>query len=172
MATFEKDDLEAALNQLIELLVERKIPATIRLVGGAALSLAYFDRSATVDVDAVLHPAEPIKQAAAAIAARNGWPDDWLNDRAVAFLSHYDTADDWRILRELDGVTVFVASAELLLAMKLLAARGPRDYTDLDELLVICGVSTLAEAETIFERYYPDEILKPRAMRYLEARYP
>ncbi len=172
MATFERADLEDALTQLVDLLSERGVAAKIRLVGGAALSLAYFDRAATADVDAVLHPAELVKEAAAEIAARNGWPVDWLNDRALAYMSNYDTEGDWRVLMSRGGVTVWVASAEMLLAMKLWAARGRRDHDDLDDLLSHRGVTSKDEAVAVFERYYPEEALNARAMRYLEARFP
>jgi hypothetical protein len=41
------------------------------------------------------------------------------------FASHYDDDKDWEIHITREEVTVSVATCELLLAMKLLAARGP-----------------------------------------------
>lgn len=42
-------------------------------MGGAALALNYFDRRATVDIDAGLHPEAEIEAAAAIVAREVGW---------------------------------------------------------------------------------------------------
>ena len=84
-------------------------------------------------MDAFLSPADDVKAMAAAIARERGWPDEWLNDKVLMYKSHYDTEDDWKVLLVDGNVTVRVASAELLLAMKLLAGRGQRDGNDIDQ---------------------------------------
>jgi len=55
-----------------------------------------------------------------------------------------------------------------MLAMKLRAARGRRDETDIEALLDRCGIRSLAAAEELFERYYPDVELKELAVAVIE----
>lgn len=166
----DHDTLLDALRDLVRRLRERQISAGIRLVGAAAIALAYdHDRPETRDVDAYLAPAEPILEVAAAIAEERGWKADWLNTKVVMFQSHYDGPADWNVVIDEDDVTVSVASAELLLAMKLLASRGIRDAEDIAVLLGASGVTTLEEAKDIFDRYYPDDEIKPQGVRVVEA---
>ena len=72
------------------------------------------------------------------------------------------------ILIERGGVTVWVAGPQHMLAMKLRAARGRRDETDIEALLDRCGIRSLAAAEELFERYYPDVELKELAVAVIE----
>lgn len=68
-----------------------------------------------------------------------------------------------------------LAPADLLLAMKLNAARGRRDARDIEVLLGICEIGSLGEAEAVFERYYPGDCLKERAVaavrRYVDDKH-
>jgi hypothetical protein len=50
----DRDDLIRGINQVIEKLRAAGQPAGIRIVGGAALALRYFDRRTTTDIDAQL----------------------------------------------------------------------------------------------------------------------
>ena len=139
------------------------------MVGGAALAIEYFDRPATRDVDCLLSPAEEIKAIAAEVARDRGWPEDWLNDKVIMYQSHHDTDSDWKTLLDEGGVTVLVASAQLLLAMKLHAGRGRRDGSDIEKLLATCHVKRLQDVEEIFDRYYPQDVIKPTARNRVEA---
>lgn len=166
-------DRDALLNALIDLvrrLRERHVPAGIRLVGGAAIALAYdHQRPETRDVDAYLYPSDDILKVAAEIAVERGWKDDWLNSKALAFQSHHDRDLDWQVIFEEGDVSVKVASPELLLAMKLLASRGSRDAPDTGTLLTACRITSLADAQAIFDRYYPDEEIKPSGIAVVKA---
>ncbi len=66
-----------------------------------------------------------------------------------------------------------MAPADLLLAMKLHAARGARDSSDFRVLLEATGTTSAGDAEALYERYHPGEDLKPRAravvVRYFSA---
>lgn len=66
---------------------------------------------------------------------------------------------------------VTVAPVDLLLAMKLNAARGRRDSTDIDFLCTACGVNSVAAAEEIFDRYFPADVMATRAQAQLVARF-
>lgn len=52
----EREDLIDGLQEVVAELRARGEHAGIRIVGGAALSLHYFDRASTVDIDAAIHP--------------------------------------------------------------------------------------------------------------------
>ncbi len=166
--TLQRDDLIRGLQQLVAKLRERGEPAGIRIVGGAALSLRYFDRRTTDDVDAKLHPASATIAAAGEIALANSWPDDWLNTKADHFIP---IARDvgWEALYDDHDISIWVASAPALLAMKLRASRPGRDDDDVANLLAICHVRDQDAASKLYEEYYPGEILPEKAVRMLDA---
>lgn len=172
MVTLDRDDILAALDELVEVLAAAGTRTHIRIVGGAAIAVRFTRDATTTDVDALYGSAPEVEAAAKHIARRRGWPDDWLNDRVKAFASHFDGPDDWVSFDVRDGVEVRIADAPLLLAMKLRAARGRRDAADIDLLLDACEIATVEEAVAVFERYYPEELLPTRAQAQLTARFP
>ncbi len=94
-----------------------------------------------------------------------------LNNAVKMWASHFDTDGDWETHFAREQVTIRVARAPLLLAMKLLAGRGQRDAWDIDLLLDACAVTSLDDAVALFERYYPTETMAPRALRQLRERF-
>ena len=166
--TLSADDIRGALEDLATRLKDAGVSAGIRIVGGAALAIGYYDRPATRDVDALLYPPDEVKAHAREVGRLRGWPDDWLNDKVKMYMSNYEQATDWKVVADADGVTISVASAEQLLAMKLRSGRGRRDGEDIEVLLEICEVRSVAHAETIFERFFPEEEIKPRARTQVE----
>ena len=68
-------------------------------------------------------------------------------------------------------MVVRVARAELLLAMRLLAGWGRHDSGDFHRLLDACGITTLAAARCVIDRYYPDEVIADPAWRHLQERF-
>lgn len=162
----DRDDLIRGLRQLVVALRERGEPAGIRIIGGAALSLRYFDRLTTDDIDAKLHPAGPALAAATEIARANGWPDNWLNTKASHFIPIARDVE-WEPLYDDELVSVWVASAPALLVMKLRASRPGRDDDDIANLLLICGVRGVDTASELYEAYYPGEALPDRALLML-----
>lgn len=148
--------------------------AGIRLVGGAALALCYFDRGTTQDLD-VLHvrPGSDDSVAAAAerVALKHGWDAKWLNFEvtkadAVPTLGR---VVEWETIYDEDGIVIQVASKEGMLAMKLRANRPGRDTRDIRLLLALCQVHTLADAEELYEEFYPGDALVPRAEKIVNA---
>lgn len=171
MVTLDRDDILAALDELVEVLVATGARTHIRIVGGAAIAVCFTRDATTTDVDALYGSAPEVDAAARHIARRRGWPDDWLNDKVKAFASHFDGPEDWISFDVRDGVEVRIATAPLLLAMKLRAARGRRDSADIDLLLDACEITTAEAAVAVFERYYLEELLPPRARAQLAARF-
>ena len=56
-----------------------------------------------------------------------------------------------------------LGSAQLLLAMKLRANGGVRDTDDIEFLLDLCGVTTLHDAQQIYERYQAQDVISDSA---------
>lgn len=169
MATaLERDDIIVGLRELVGELRNAGEVAGIRLVGGAALALRYFDRGVTQDLDSVhVRPGSDAAVAAAAakVAQRHDWDASWLNfevTRADA-LPTLGRPVDWETIYDEGGITIQVASKEVLLAMKLRANRPGRDTRDIRLLMGLSGMTTLAEAEALYEEFYPGDSLSDRA---------
>jgi hypothetical protein len=170
MTRFDREGLVTGLRHLVAGLAETGERSGIRIVGGAALALRYFERESTVDIDA--HPIGDAARVLAVgrdIAEANGWPDDWLNNQAAGFIPDYGRrATTWETLYDDGRVVIQVASADAMLAMKLRANRPGRDDTDIAKLMTICGVHSLAAAEELYEDFYSAEALPERAVRMVK----
>lgn len=170
MATaLNREDIATGLTDLIAELRAASEIAGIRLVGGAALALRYFDRGTTQDLDSLhVRPGsdEAVAAAAARVARRHGWDEAWLNfevTRADA-VPTLGRQVEWETMYDQDGIVIQVASKESLLAMKLRANRPGRDTRDIRLLLALCGVTTLEDAEDLYEDFYPGDGLTSRAI--------
>ncbi|MDR5699584.1 hypothetical protein [Agromyces aerolatus] len=170
MIRFDRGALEFALRQLLTKLHAQDEPTGLRIIGGAALSLRYFEREATVDIDA--HPigdSALVLAAGRTVAEENGWPIDWLNDLASGFIPEYGrVTPNWETLYERDGVSIQVPSAQAMLAMKLRANRPGRDDVDIAKLMAICDVTAVEQAEELYEAFYSTEVLPDRAVAMIE----
>lgn len=171
VATFDREDIVAALNELVNHLVAASATSHIRIVGGAAVALQFGRYATTSDVDALYRADSAVEEAVVAIARKRGWPEDWLNDKVKMWASHFDGPADWVHFDVRDDVTISVAGAPLLLAMKLRAARGRRDAPDIDVLLDACEIDSIAEAVELYERYYPEDVMGSGAWPQLQARF-
>jgi hypothetical protein len=148
--------------------------AGIRLVGGAALALRYFDRGTTQDLDALhVHPGsdESVAAAAERVANRHGWDLHWLNFEVTNAdaIPTLGRAVEWETIYDKDGIVIQVASKEAMLAMKLRANRPGRDTRDIRLLLALCGIDTVEQAEALYEEFYPGDLLTDRAERMVTA---
>jgi hypothetical protein len=141
---------------------------SIRIVGGAALRLAYFDRDTTADIDAQIEPMDRLAPIIERIAGERGWPSTWLNNDAVMFIPAWGQAVDWEPILDDANVSIAVAPIDALLAMKLNAARPGRDTEDIAKLLVLNGINSLADAEAVFESFYPGDALPERTANLVE----
>lgn len=173
MALFGRADLIGALRELVEELRKSGDPIGLRLVGGGALALRYFERESTRDLDAFhVRPGtdEAVAAAALAVAQRRGWEENWLNFEVTntAAEPQWGKVVEWETIFEEDGIVIQVASAEALLAMKLRANRPGRDTDDIRQLLALCNVSAVEAADELYADYYPGESLPDRAWTMVE----
>ena len=161
----DRGEIIAALTALAGELERRGVVAEMYVVGGAAIALAFDERRATRDIDAVFEPKDVVYEAAAVIAEQLHLPGGWLNDAVKGFLEGDDpTATP---VLDLPGLRCLTASPETLLALKVLAHRIGEDEADLRLLAGELGLDTSDEVLAIAERTYGDR-LDPAARFFVE----
>ena len=99
-----------------------------------------------------------------------GLSDGWINNQ-VQFILPFEgnvSARYWQEYFNDGSITVQIATAEFLLALKLNADRGRRDRPDIEKLIQICELTTIREIDGIFESYFPDLILKAETREVVE----
>ncbi|MCK3769012.1 DUF6036 family nucleotidyltransferase [Microbacterium aerolatum] len=174
MTLFDRSDLLTGLRDLIAELQGAGESVGIRLVGGAALAIRYFERRATNDLDSLhVQPGsnDAVLAAASRVGVRRGWDEGWFNfavENADSVPTFGRRTVEWETIYDRDGVVIQVASKEALLAMKLRANRPGRDVDDIRQLLALCDITTLAEAEELYEDFYPGDGLEDRAVGIVE----
>ena len=124
----DRSEIVAALTALAGDLQARGLSADMYVVGGAAIALAFDERRATRDIDAVFVPKTEVYAAAARVGEERGLPDGWLNDAVKGFLGG-DDPEATSIL-DLPGLRCQVASPRVLLGLKVLAHRVGEDDED------------------------------------------
>lgn len=75
---------------------------------------------------------------------------------------------EWHTIFSSAEITIQVASAQALLAMKLRANRPGRDVNDIRALLALVGITDVASAEALYESFYPGDVLPDRAIQILD----
>lgn len=149
-------------------LAKRGTEAELYLVGGAVMCLALDAREATRDMDAFFKPTRIVREAALAVAAKEGVPDTWLNDAVKGFMSRRGDFDPFL---DLPNTRVFVAQPAYLLAMKCAAMRLGEEFHDLDDvryLLRYLDISGVDDALAVVTRYFDEERLPPKTRLALE----
>lgn len=155
------------MHDLVDLLVENGAPARIGIVGGAAIALMNEHRVATQDVDAVFAPIDDIVIAAEVVAKKFHLPAGWFNNAVLAFLP-FVNSDSWTLWFKRESVEIYLATPDLLLAMKLRANRGRRDTSDIHFLLETLDIQSAEQAQTLYERFYHQEVLSEEAIIRIE----
>jgi hypothetical protein len=171
--SLNRADLLEALQELIRELRARNVRGEIRIVGGAALSLSYFERDVTQDIDVMNVRGgdnEAVAEAARSVASRLDLNDNWLNFEVTQSdaLPTLGREVEWHTIFSSAKITIQVASSQALLAMKLRANRPGRDVNDIRALLELVGVTDLASAERLYESFYPGGVLPDRAIQILD----
>jgi hypothetical protein len=161
----DRHEIIDALTALAAELHRRGISGEMYIVGGGAIALAFDERRATRDIDAVFEPKSVIYEAAEAVADLEGLPGGWLNDAVKGFLEGEDAGA--APVLDLPGLRCLVASPEMLLALKVLAHRVGEDEEDLRLLARELGIERADEVLAIAERTYGDR-LEPAARFFVE----
>jgi hypothetical protein len=130
--------------------------------------IVYGSRDSTKDIDAIVHPSDLGRKLASQVAREQGLPEDWLNDDVRLFLADREAKRKLQGGEFGPGLIVSVPTAAYLLAMKLRACRAPLpgytgDYEDIEFLLRKTETFSMAEAERIFDRFFPHDALSEAA---------
>ena len=92
-----------------------------------------------------------------------------MNSHAAAYISPVVDDLESELVIGNGLVEVRVASAQVLLAMKIRASRPRLDTDDIKTLLEHLGIRDLASALEIYHSYYPEDPLPDRAKPLLES---
>ncbi|MGW5666458.1 DUF6036 family nucleotidyltransferase [Micromonospora sp. NPDC003776] len=158
--------IEDAFRRLGDRLARRGVVADLYIFGGAAMALAYDARRATRDIDAVFQPHGVVLDEARAVADELGLPHWWLNEQASAYVAPGGDATAPRVFDH-PGLRVAAASAEHLLAMKVLGARR-RDAEDIRFLADHLRLSSAEEVLGLCAEIFPEEEVPGRARLVLD----
>jgi Nucleotidyltransferase of unknown function (DUF6036) len=161
----DRREIIDALTALAAELERQGVSGEMYVVGGAAIALAFDERRATRDVDAVFEPKAVVYEAAEAVAQQRGLPPGWLNDAVKGFLEGDDPGA--APVLDLPGLRCLTASPETLLALKVLAHRVGEDEADLRLLANALGLDRAEDVLAIAERTYGDR-LDPAARFFVE----
>ncbi len=146
-------------------LQRRGTSADMCVVGGAAIALAFDERRATRDIDAMFEPKNVVYEAAAVVAAQRSLPAGWLNDAVKGFLAGDDP--EATPVFDLPGLRCLVASPRILLALKVLAHRVGEDEADIRLLAAELGLQHAGEVLAIAEETFGNR-LDPAARFFVE----
>jgi hypothetical protein len=151
LKALNRDDILLLLVKVDAELASNGHRAVVYVVGGANIALAIDNTRSTTDVDVVIkRGAEQVRAAAARVAADEpGLGADWLNSEfqgdsgSGITWQWFDQRDQDKpiTIHEGDGLTVELASAEMMLALKTLAGR-PRDMADIHQLMRLTDIRT------------------------------
>lgn len=129
--------------------------ATIFVVGGAAMALAYNADRASADIDETFEPREVVLAAAAEVARRRNLQRNWLSE-GVRDRMPPEPDDCPRSERIGPSLVLEIASPEYVLAMKAMVARkSDGDCKDAVYLCRMLGISSLPELEKNVRKYFP-----------------
>jgi hypothetical protein len=163
-----KDEIIALLTELGARLDARGLEIELYIVGGAAMLLGYDRSSVTRDIDALIVPDGVIDEIVVEMARDRGdLPPDWLNSRVAPLLPRLADSRSWEMLR-VPGLSVEIASAEHLLAMKARAGRGLRDLQDVAVLCEILGLQAIAQVWEICDRVWGEGMIRPEVQGPIE----
>jgi hypothetical protein len=157
-----------ALNELSMVLKDMEISGHLCICGGAGMVLAFDARESTLDVDAILEPAQEIRFAASKVAKKLEFPEYWLNDAVKGFFRN-------SIIRTTSGMPQFTnllvtrPSTEDFFCMKCAACRIGENSFDRDDIFLLArelGLKSAAEARKVLES--KGTIVPQRAFYLLE----
>lgn len=162
----DRAEILSALTELGQELAGAGVLADLYVVGGAAMALAYDERRATRDVDAVFAPKAEVYAAARRVAERRHLREGWLNDAVKGFLQG---PDRWpTLVLDLPGLRVEVASPQAVLVLKALAHRSGEDDDDLRLLADVLALDA-AEVLDLVEQTAGERWLTPQVRFFVEA---
>ncbi|MDE0498499.1 MAG: DUF6036 family nucleotidyltransferase [Acidimicrobiaceae bacterium] len=167
MQPLSASEIRDAFDDLAQRLARRGVVARLYVAGGAAMALMYDENRLTRDVDASISAGyDDVMAAAHEIARERGWPTTWINEQATMYMPPEQDRHG-EIAYEHPSLSVVVASAEQMIAMKARSARRT-DESDLRRLLTHQEISDAEGVDEIVARVFPGEQLGPRQTRWVQ----
>lgn len=167
-----KEAILKALEALSDYFKQHGAQGEICIFGGTAMLLAFDAREMTRDVDAIFQPSGLFRDAAKKIGETHHLPEHWLNDGVKGFIS---SAGDFTSegLPQFSHLRITRPTAEYLLAMKCLAARGSGydtdgDKNDVKTLVNHLGLKICEDVFKIVEKYYPQQRITVKTKFFVE----
>jgi hypothetical protein len=124
----DPEEVRRLLDVLTQRLTDEGIEARVHVIGGSAMALLFPDDGETrftTDIDAAVTPRQAVLRVVEKIADEMGLSPTWLNANGTSFIPPRSRSGGAPT-----GVTVTIATAEELIAMKLAASRE-QDLFDL-----------------------------------------
>lgn len=151
----DAEAMRALLTELDERLRERGVAASVYVVGGAAMALAYGRDCVTPDIDA-LASHRAVAEEARAMADDHGLAEHWFNGAAGPWIPPRPKTARRRPTEP--GLTVHIAPPEHVLAMKLVALRR-KDRPDIRLLIEHLDMADASAEDyaNLLERVYSGE---------------
>jgi len=119
------------------------------------MALAYSRRRITSDIDAVFEPKTIVHEEARKRADDiEGLPSDWLNVGVKGLAPDLAPPELATETFSSPGISVGIASAEYMFAMKASAARSEVDRDDIRTLIDELGITSVDHAFAILRRHY------------------
>ncbi|MCL2714579.1 MAG: hypothetical protein FWD68_08380 [Alphaproteobacteria bacterium] len=181
--TFDSAALLAALDDIGQAALDNSSHLELAIYGGSALMIAGNFRFATEDVDiAEIKDGQPqwFSDIIGAIATKNGWSSDWINDAVQFHLSPLaDRATDHVEFGSFPrgqgpyGLDVVVPTAEYIFALKLKAIRlldpnnAEQEAADILNLAKVIHADTIERAIAVLAKYFPKTAKSPEKQVYL-----
>jgi len=168
---FDSETLLNAFDDIGRAALEESSHIELAIYGGAVLMIVGNFRYVSEDVDmAEIADGRPqwFFKATQAIADKNGWPSDWINDAVRFHLSPLadrttDHVEFGSFPRGVGpyGLDVVVPTAEYMLALKLRSIRLPepdivtQDASDIINLATVVKADSIEKCIAILGKYFP-----------------
>lgn len=152
---------------------KRDIRLEIAVYGGCAMLLRFSLRASTHDIDVRVKGASQSELLSMSLEAgeKLGLEPGWINQAVAIFASRNEKDNDFDCIDIGDNLSVYLASPEYLLAMKVMAMRtesDSHDREDIEFLIDELKLESSEEALKIVCSYYSREKLNPRSIMGLE----
>lgn len=161
---FTRELIEQAFDEMGTLAAARGITIEIAVYGGSCLILASDIRNASGDVDAVfLAGGAAVREIADAVAARLNLTTDWINESVKRMAPPPGdpqpnlmlSGEYPRVPNSMVGLRVHLPSPAYILAMKILANRGPEDTekteVDLNDAVALMKVTKITTEQLLVD---------------------
>lgn len=173
-SSLERAAIIKAFQEMSNELGRRGVTGELCLFGGAVMVLAFAARLSTKDVDAIFQPTQPMREIVRQVGEASGFPENWLNDAAKAFIStrHETIAGN---LPQFPNLRLTMPAPEYLLAMKCMASRIGMVETDSDDigdiifLIRHLHLKNAQEVLAVVADYYPPNRIPVKAQYLVDG---